>query len=258
MQTKDERYSEKVLSLALDLGRSMVKCGAEMNRVEETVIRIGYAYGMKKTEVFSIISMIHATVIDEDNRTHSQMRRISSFSVNFERLERLNSLSREICSTVPNLDEAKKKLDAICSKGRRFNIVVCLGYMLGAASFAVFFGGTLLDAVATMPIAAIIYLMQTFIKATGASRLFFTALESAIAAFAAMIFVQIGFGTNADMIMIGDIMLLIPGLMLINSLREMLCGDMMSGLLRMLESVLISMSIALGFAIPLYFWGYFM
>ena len=89
MQTTDERYSEKVLSLALDLGRSMVKCGAEMNRVEETVVRIGYAYGMKKTEVFSIISMIHATVIDEDSRTHSQMRRISSMSVNFEKLEKL-------------------------------------------------------------------------------------------------------------------------------------------------------------------------
>ena len=73
-----------------------------------------------------------------------------------------------------------------------------------------------------------------------------------------MIFVHIGFGTNADMIMIGDILLLIPGLMLINSLREMLCGDMMSGLLRMLESVLLAMSIALGFAVPLYFWGYFM
>ena len=130
--------------------------------------------------------------------------------------------------------------------------------MLGAASFAVFFGGTLLDAVASMPIAAIIYLMQTFIKAVGASRLFFTALESAIAGFTAMIFVHIGFGNNADMIMIGDIMLLIPGLMLINSLREMLCGDMMSGLLRMLESVLLAMSIALGFAVSLYSWGYFM
>lgn len=258
MQTKDERYLEKVLSLALDIGRSMVKCGAEMNRVEETVVRIGYAYGMKKTEVFSIISMIHATVIDENNRTQSQMRRISSFSVNFERLERLNSLSRNICSTVPDLDEARQELEKICQSGGRFNPVVCLGYMLGAASFTVFFGGTLLDALASMPIAAIIYLMQYFIKAKGASRLFFTTVESALAGFLAMLFVHIGFGNNADMIMIGDIMLLIPGLMLINSLREMLCGDMMSGLLRMLESILLAMSIALGFAIPLYFWGYFM
>lgn len=256
MEREAERYSERVLSLALDLGKSMVKCGAEMNRVEETVVRIGYAYGMKKTEVFSVISMIHATVIDSDNRTHSQMRRISSSGVNFEKLERLNSLSREICATKPELDLAREKLEAICSKTSRFNIVVCLGYMLAAATFAVFFGGTLLDALATTPIAAIIYLLQVFIKAKGASKLFFTALESAIAGLLALMFVHIGFGNNVDIIMIGDIMLLIPGLMLINSLREMLCGDMMSGLLRLLESVMLAMAIAVGFALPIYFWGY--
>ena len=51
-------------------------------------------------------------------------------------------------------------------------------------------------------------------------------------------------------------MLIIPGLMLINSVREMLCGDVMSGLLRLMESVIIAMSIAVGFAIPLMLSGY--
>ncbi|MBQ7295752.1 MAG: threonine/serine exporter family protein [Clostridia bacterium] len=256
MQKTDERYSEKVLSLALDLGKNMVKCGAEMNRVEETVIRIGYAYGMEKTEVFSIISVIYATVIDKDNRTQSQLRRIRSMSVNFEKLEKLNDLSRRICKNKPDLDEARQELESICVPGKKFNIAVCLGYMLASASFAVFFGGNLLDAAASMPIAAMIYLMQSFIKTVGASRLFFTALESAVAGLAALVFVHFGFGNNADIIMIGDIMLLIPGLMLINSLREMLCGDMMSGLLRMLESVLLAMAIAVGFALPILFWDF--
>jgi uncharacterized membrane protein YjjP (DUF1212 family) len=56
--------------------------------------------------------------------------------------------------------------------------------------------------------------------------------------------------------MIGDIMLIIPGLMLINSVREMLCGDVMSGLLRLLESIIIAMAIACGFAVPLLLSGY--
>ena len=38
--------NEKVLSLALDLGKSMVQCGAEINRVEETVRRVCFAYGI--------------------------------------------------------------------------------------------------------------------------------------------------------------------------------------------------------------------
>ena len=105
------------------------------------------------------------------------------------------------------------------------------------------------------PIAIIIYLLNSFIKVTGASRLFFTVLTSAVSGALALIFVRIGFGDNADMIMMGNIMLLIPGLMLINSVREMLCGDLMSGILRLLESVILALAIAVGYAIPIYISG---
>lgn len=251
----EKRHCEKVLSLALDLGKSMVKCGAEVNRVEETVIRICYAYGMEKAQVFSVVSMIHATVVDEESGAHTQMRRIYSYGVNFGRLEKLNALSRKICSEKPDLDIVRLELQRICIEEKNFNLKVCGGYMLAASAFALFFGGTLLDAVATVPIAAIIYLMQTYIRVKGASRLFFTALESAVAGLLALLFVHIGFGNNPDIIMIGDIMLLIPGLMLINALREMLCGDLMSGMLRLLESVILAVAIAGGFALPIYFWN---
>ena len=42
-------------------------------------------------------------------------------------------------------------------------------------------------------------------------------------------------------------MLLIPGIMLTNSLRDLFNGDTISGLLRFLEAVLLSMTIAAGF-----------
>ncbi len=256
MNTDNERnQTEKVLSLALDLGKSMIKCGAEMNRVEETIIRIGYAYGMKSTEVFSVVSMITATVADENGRTHTQTRRIYSYSINFDKLEHLNALSRKICAEKPDTEEARAELEKIMVPSRIFNPIALFGYMLGSAGFAVFFGGTVMDGIATMPISVMIYLLNSFIKVTGASRLFFTALTSVLSGTLALVFVRFGFGSNADMIMIGNIMLLIPGLMMTNSVREMLCGDLMSGILRLLESVILALSIAFGFAIPIYISG---
>ena len=243
--------NEKILSLALDLGKSMVQCGAEINRVEETVRRVCFAYGLSRTEVFSIISMVYATVIDKDGRTHTQMRRIYSYAPNFDRLEQLNSLSRKICSTLPDIDEAASELKSIFRKKKTFRPTVCLGYIIAAMGFTMFFGGNLLDAAASAPIALVIYLMNAYIKATGVNRLFFTALSSLLAGFLALLFVRLGFGENANMIMIGDIMLLIPGLMLVNSVREMLCGDIMSGLLRLLESVIIAVAIACGYAVAI-------
>ncbi len=244
-------YSEKILSLALDLGKSMVQCGAEINRVEETVIRVCYAYGMPKTEVFSIISMVYATVIEKNGKTHTQMRRIYSYAPNFDRLEQLNALSRKICSEVPDVDEAAAELKSIFVKKKRFRPTVCLGYIIAAMGFTVFFGGTFADSLASAPIALVIYLINAYVKSTGVNRLFFTALASAVSGFLAILFVHFGFADNANMIMIGDIMLIVPGLMLVNSVREMLCGDIMSGLLRLLESVIIALAIACGFAVAI-------
>lgn len=249
MEEKKNRELESVLSLALDLGKGMVQCGAEINRVEETVRRICYAYNIRKTEVFSVISMVHATITSDEGNTHTQMRRIYSYEVNFRRLENLNALSRRICAETPDIDKAREELEELLKETRHFSIFACLGYIAAAMSFTVFFGGSLLDSLASAPIALIIYLMNVYIKAKGANRLFFTALSAAVTGLLAQGFVYIGFGHNPDMIMIGDVMLIIPGLMLINSVREMLCGDVMSGLLRLLESVIISMAIACGFAV---------
>lgn len=258
MTNKEDFNAEKVLTLALDLGKNMVKCSAEVNRVEETVIRICYAYGIKKAQVFSIISMITATVIEQNGNPHTQTRRIYSYSTNFGKLEKLNALSRRICAETPDIDEARKELEEICKEEKKFSVKACIGYIIAASAFTVFFNGSYLDAAAAAPIAFIIYLMNTYIRARGMSRLFFTALTSAIAGTLAIVFVHFGFGDNIGTIMIGDIMLVIPGLMLINSVREMLCGDLMSGLLRLLESVIIALAIACGFAVPLLLSDYIM
>lgn len=255
MDTQLKIDNEQMLSLAMDIGKSMIKCGAEINRVEETVIRICYAYGMKQTDIFSVISMMFATTVDENGKTYTQSRRVISYSNNLQRLEKLNSLSRKICASPGSIEDARKELDEINYEKSPFHVTALIGNMIAAGAFAVFFGGTLLDGLAALIIAVVIYLMNTLIKARGMNKLFYTALCSAISGAMAFIFVKIGFGNNPDMIMIGDIMLIIPGLMLINSVREMLCGDVMSGLLRLLEAIIIASAIACGFALPILFFG---
>ena len=255
MEKNRNADTESILSLAMDIGKSMIKCGAEIDRVEETIIRICHAYGMKKTEVFSIVSMINVTTVDPDGHAFTQSRRVYSYSTNLGRLERLNSLSRRICSEALEVDRAREILEEISSEKNGFHVTACIGAVLAAGGFAVFFGGTWKDCLAAMPIAVMIYLMNTYIKARGMSKLFYTALCSIVSGFLSILFVKIGFGDNPAMIMIGDIMLIIPGVTLINSIREMLCGDLMSGMLRLLESLILSITIACGFSIPIIICG---
>ena len=61
--------------------------------------------------------------------------------------------------------------------------------------------------------------------------------------------VRVGLGESVDMISIGNIMLLIPGIPLTNSLRDMFSGNTISGLLRFSEAILLALTIAFGFAV---------
>ena len=60
---------------------------------------------------------------------------------------------------------------------------------------------------------------------------------------------------HTDAVMIGEIMLLIPGLSWGTALRELLTGDTISGSLRFIQSLLLSVMIALGFAASYYLMG---
>ena len=61
--------------------------------------------------------------------------------------------------------------------------------------------------------------------------------------------VRLGLGDNVDMISIGNIMLLIPGVALTNSLRDMFGGNTLSGIMRFIEALLQALTIAFGFAL---------
>ena len=60
---------------------------------------------------------------------------------------------------------------------------------------------------------------------------------------------------HPDKIMIGNIMLVIPGIQLTTSLRDMINGDIISGLLNMSEALLKAISVAMGFVIVLLIGG---
>ena len=54
---------------------------------------------------------------------------------------------------------------------------------------------------------------------------------------------------HGDKIIIGDIMLLIPGLAFTNAVKDIFIGDTISGVMRLIETVLWAAALALGFAL---------
>ena len=112
---KDD-FTEYLLCLALDVGAGMLKNGAEVSRVEDTIERICHAYGAVHVEVFTIIYVINAAIRMPDGSYSSQLRRVKQTSTNLDTLEGLNALSRKICREKPSLEEFDSMLHELKNK----------------------------------------------------------------------------------------------------------------------------------------------
>lgn len=246
--------SGELLHLLLDIGEQLIKSGAEVKRVEDTLTRMGKAYGAEKMNVFVITSSIVVTMACPDGQELTQTRRISGFvGTDFTRLERLNALSRRCCAHPLPIDELRGEIAALLP-GTKQSIIV-FGSVLAAGSFAVFFGGSLPDALLASLFAAVICFLQAKLAPLCPNRVVFNLLASLITGL--LICLSSGFlpCIHTDKVMIGDIMLLIPGLAMTNAVRDVLVGDTISGVMRFLESLLWAIALACGFMIAIWMTG---
>ncbi len=246
-----ETAADRLLCLALDVGEGMLKNGGEINRVEETVTRICYAYGAIHTEVFSIPSVIIAAVRMADGSYSSQVRRIKSSSNDLYRLEQFNEISRWACRDKPPLEKFDERIRLVKQKKGIPTWLRCLGAAMAAGAFAVFFGGTWQDGVMAAMIGALVFLVDC-IPVKQFNGLAKTLVQSLLAGILAIFSVYAGLGQDAGMIMIGTIMLLVPGLSFGTALRDLLCGDILAGTLKTVQCILAAMMIAGGYLLAMF------
>jgi uncharacterized membrane protein YjjP (DUF1212 family) len=210
-------------------------------------MRMGRAYGARHVDAFAITSIITLTMEFADEDAITETRRIySSAGTDFYRLEKLNDLSRSCCASPIPVAELKEKLEHVAA-GKKPESVILWGSILAAGGFAVFFGGTIWDGLTAAAFALLICFLQkqlgqTQISTTG-SNLFISFLTGLGVGFLCRVVPVL----HMDMILIGDIMLLIPGIAMTNSIRNMLGGNTISGAVRLLESLIWAVALAGGF-----------
>lgn len=247
MKMETAKYDEnRLLHLLLDMGEMLLASGAEINRVEDTLQRIGRAYGAAKMNVFVITSSIVITMERTDGELLTHTRRVNyAGSTDFTALEQLNALSRNCCINPIPLDQFQRRLQEIAEPRGRWDLY--MGSILAAGSFAVFFGGTFADGVVAALVAVLICFIQQKATKFFANTIMFNLFCSFVVGTVICLTVKVLPVLNMDKIMIGDIMLLIPGIPATNSIRDMLMGDTISGLMRLIESILWAGALACGF-----------
>lgn len=246
--------ADTVLCAALDVGEHILKSGGEIHRVEDTIERICTAYGAQHVEVFTIPSLIVASVQMRDGVRSQQMRRIYETKNNMYMVEALNEISRELCTGALPLSKLRARIVEAKSRRPYPFWLVCLGAMCAAAGFVFFFGGNLLDSLCAAAAGCAVTIFQRYAPRF-VNRMIVMVLASLLAGLVGLGLTRLGLGQHPDKIMIGTIMILVPGVALNNAVRDMMGGDVISGALQLIQSVLLAVMIAFGFAIAIYIMG---
>lgn len=236
-----------LLDEVLNIGKEMVKSGAETNRAEDSIYRMMESYEIEQCNVFVIQSNIQATIKPIDGAYITQIRRIHNTGFNYERLDYLNNLSRYICQNKPSVEEIREKYNEIMNRRPQPAYLQYLAAILGGVGFGVYFGCDFIDTLVGVVICALVEVYFGGILDKKENNLVVYNLAIAfLSASAVYLAARFGFGHHPDRIILGLNMVLISGLGVTNGIRDVLNRAYISGMLNIAHAFLGAVAIACG------------
>jgi len=237
-----------LMDLAIDLGYELAMSGAETFRVEESVTRLLAAYGVD-SDVFAIPNYLMITIRTDDGTPMTRMRRIGYHGNNMDSVEKFSNLSRRFVSQTPSLEDGHRWLADTRKSCRCYpRNVRYLAHFIGACGFGLFMGGTMIDGICAGFCGLLVGIVDHYLDGLKANQFFRTISSSFLMALLAYTFGAFDIARNPDAVTIGALMLLVPGLLFTNAMRDIIYGDTNSGVNRIVQVFLIAAALSLGTA----------
>lgn len=253
------RTKKNILSLAVYAGKIMLENGAETYRVEETVIRICKAYSIRYVESFVTPTGIFVSIDqgNPDTEIITFIKRIKTRTIDLNKVSQINDFSRKLAISSLSVKEGMKilkKIDTL-SKYPKIIKIFCSG--IASACFGLLLGANYNDFISSFIISILVYICVSFIENLDSNLFIQNFIGGTIAAIFAIISVHLHLGVNIDKIIISSIMILVPGVAITNAVRDYISGELLSGVARSAEAIIIAVSIAVGVGSIINAWIYF-
>ena len=84
----------RIVQEILNIGEELLKSGAEIFRVEDSLYRMCRSYGFVRSDVYASQINIQMTVETPEGEIITQIRHVNGGEPNFDRLDYLNNLCR--------------------------------------------------------------------------------------------------------------------------------------------------------------------
>lgn len=231
--------------VALEAGEILLRNGAEIYRVEESITKICNGFGYC-CDTFVLPTGIFLTVYSPDQGSETSVRRIKVRTLNLEKIDRINTFSRNLLDSPCSYEEAMKELNAI--KSLEFYPVpmqfICAAVV--AFVYAILFGGNIVDGFSALLIGGAAHIINLRLIKSGFFPFLIFFVLGFFCGFSGLLSEFLVQGSNVYIIIISSVIMYLPGVAMTNGIRDLLGGDPVSGLIRLGEGVLTIAAIGMG------------
>jgi uncharacterized membrane protein YjjP (DUF1212 family) len=241
----------ELVPVAADWGAVLLASGAEIRQVETALYAVFAAHG-HQAEVFVLLKGIFLSAWEPGAAPVSMIRHVRGGSgVDLARLERGLALAAPLGR--PDLDagHARALVQNLAAPGLGHPWVMTAAAAATAGVYGLFFGGTWVEALWATGLAAGVQGLRLAwgrLSPPALADVFLSAVLLALGALAAPLALA---GADPLRIVTGGVMILIPGVALVNGMKDVLHGDTVSSLYRLAEAGLQTAAIAGGTALVL-------
>lgn len=239
----------KVIKLSAQI---IIENGGEIYRAEETIEFICKSFGVKEIESVATPTGVYITVSLDGEDNHTLVKRIRKRTIDLQKINDINNISRRISQHSITLNEALVELEKI-NKRNYIEVKHSILYAgLSSAFFALLFGGGFLEFFAALFIGFLVAAVSTRLVNLHSYQFFSNIVSGLIIAFMAISVTSFAKTGNYNPIIVGCLMPLLPGLAMTNAIRDTIRGDLVSGIARATEVMLVASSLAAGAGIIMY------
>ncbi|WP_207893693.1 threonine/serine exporter family protein [Tepidibacillus fermentans] len=241
------------MEVCLLAGKLMLANGGETYRVEDTMLRIAQSFLEGEASSYVTPTGIFLT-LQEENQQKTKFIRIHLRSIDLNKVVLVNDISRKISDGLMTIDEAYEKLREIEQLNPLYPMwLKTLAAAISSGLFVLMFGGDWKDSFPAIIAGGIGFIIFVLLHDIAKVKFFAEIVTAFLIGLIVSVSTKMGFGTNLDKIIIGSIMPLVPGVLITNAVRDLMAGDLVSGLARGAEALLTALAIGTGIAVILVF-----
>lgn len=237
---------EYIIDFAAHLGRELLYAGANLERANDTMEMVCKSYSLHEISIFSLNSTITLSAKTLEGEPYIRQVSVPGMTIHLGKLKRLNELSYNVCNNTPNPEKLEDMLyEALMTPS--YNIwIEMLGNVLAISCLCRIFGGGITEILVIALCTIIAFWLSVPMKRANLNRIIINGINMFVTTAIFFLTVWIGFTSNMMSMLTSMSLMFIPGVPLVNSMRNILCGNEMNGILELVKVILETLTLCLG------------